>query len=449
MRLSLALGFSALAAGFAHAQQPTAPHPWSPLLGCWVQDVEPGARANTSPTTCVLPVEGDPLAAEFVTYVGDEETRRSRIVADGTRRDFSTETCRGSEIARFAIDGGRVFLQSEMACGNEPPTRGTGVLGLTESGRFLRVLGGGAGDAPDVRFTLQRRLSSSEVPRAIRSVIEASTGSAELSATPSALATSALVEASGALSTPVLEIWIVAQSADASNPYALTEQSDRDLSEAGVAENVRALLDALQHPDEYRLVLSSGGAAVTKLTSDETRKFRQVAEAMGVSTSISAVGSAHDSQFLANASGAPVGSSCLGARVLMTSGYGTYGATPAFAHVLYARVCPTNGFYDPQTMNGVLYGAYGGPGGGDVGGKSRPRGSGQSGDDTPAADGARRRSPGTELDGGASRGRPSSHPAPESIPLGGLGTPASSPSAPASSAPVTPPVRPSPRERIP
>lgn len=448
MRIRLLIGFIALSAGTVAAQSEAASNPWAFLAGCWVQEVDASGPSDSA-ITCVLPAHGDPLAADFLTYVGERETRRSRIVADGTRRAFETETCRGSETARFALDGGRVFLQSEIACGVEKPTRSTGILALTESHRFLRVLGGGAGDAAAVRFALQRRLPFSEAPRAVHLALEEGSASSLAPYGTAALTPAIISEASSALSVPVIEIWLAAHSADASAPFALTTAADQELEDAGVPERVRALLDALHRPERFLLTLSSAGAAVRPLSLDPNARFRELAAAFGGASSVSVAGAAHDSQTLTNATSVPVASACLGARVLMTSGFGTYGASPAFAHVLFARVCPTNGFYDPQTMNAVLYGAYGGPGGGEPGGRSRPRDSGQSGDETPAADGARRRTPGTGLEGGASYGRPSSHPAPEAIPLGGLGTPTSSPSAPASSAPATPPVRLSPRERTP
>lgn len=449
MRLSLLLVVIALSARTVGAQAPAAATPWTSLVGCWVQDGDGGAGTKASPVTCVLPVEGDPLAADVILLVGEEETRRSRIVADGTRREFATEMCRGSETARFSMDGGQVILQSVMSCGADEPKRGSGILGLTDSGRFVRVVGGDTRIASDVRFTVERRIPLVEIPRSLAEAFAAVPADSPGPVTDVALSAPALVEAARSLSVPVLEIWIAAHAADAPAPFVLPAEVMHELSDAGIPARILALLEALQNPDRYHLALSSSGAVVTPMRADETRRFRQLAAALSGSTSLTATGSAYDSQFLSNASNAPVGNACLGARVLMTAGFGTYGATPAFAHVLYARVCPTNGFYDPRTMNAVLYGAYGGPDGGEAGGRSRPRDSGQSGDKTPAADAARRRTPGTELEGGASYGRLSSHPAPEAIPLGGLGTPASSSSAPASSAPATPPVRPSTRERTP
>lgn len=431
--------------------------PWSSFAGCWAPSAESDSPpATRSGITCLVPVDGDPLAADFIGFVGGAEVRRSRIVADGTLRDFNTESCRGRESARFSADGRLVLLQGELACGTSEPRRTTGVLSLTESDRLLSVSGGDRSAEGDVSFGYRARVERNDVPESVRSrvlnakVVESAAVGSPVS---SALSSGAIIEVSSVLSAAGTEIWIAGMAADAQALFEITPDVTQSLEQAGVPARVRELVEALGDPTLWHVSLSASGAAVQQRSIDQVAFLRRINGALVGLVSLSgADGARGDAAFMANASSVPVGNACLGARLLTDGSFGTFGSAPAFAHVLFARACPSNGLYDPNAMNTTLYGAYGGgrPGAASQGVPRPDRSSGLAGDATPAAGEAARRVQGTSQEGGASQGRASSHPAPDAIPLGGLGTPRAPASAPsASPAPSSAPHKGAPSGRVP
>jgi hypothetical protein len=394
------------------------PSAWASFVGCWAPSPVDDAPRRSSSVTCVLPVTGDPLAAEFVSFEGGREVRASRITADGTLRDFSTASCQGRESARFSLDGERVFLRGEITCDGSTARQTSGVFSLTEAHRFLSVSGSEVPVTDDVRLSVLVPIPRDDAPPAVRARLASHGASPET--TPRApsytmLTPSVVSEAAAALSGPVTEIWIAGVVADAPTAFRMDDEFARSLELAGVPTRVQSLLTALGDRAHWRVALSAAGAEVSPLDAQALQETRDDAEVRRIVTSISAVdGGRMDARFMASATNVPVGNACLGARVLTDGSFGVAGGAPAFANVLFARACPAIGMYDPRAMNGLLYGAYGGPGSQAV----------------PAAPVAPRQAVGE-----ADTPRPvpavqerrevksNSHPAPDPIPLGGLRTP--------------------------
>lgn len=418
---------------------------WSLLAGCWsaAAAVEDAPAAGTAVMLCVLPVEDDRLAADFVSFEKGQEIRRSRIVADGVRRDFGSGICAGRESARFSLDGAQVLLSGEIRCDSQTDRRTSGIISLTEAGRLLQVSGGDESRG-DVRFRYHQRVAPDVVPepaRALLSVLaapEAPYGTG----LDAAFSTSSLTDLASAVSVPVTEIWLAAIAADAASPVVAPADYVQALADAGVPDRVRTLLVALADPAAWRVSLTSSGATVWTTAYGTERSMRQIVDAYGGGASIAPGGSQVGRANGIGATSIAVANACLGAVLLTDGAFGAAGGAPAFAHVLFARACPNSALYDPRFMNAVMYGAYGGSGGGvDSEGNPVPRksrDSGHSGDGTTAADIARERNAGGNAYGGASQGRASSHPPPDPIPLGGLRGPVAAP-APSAPAVVRPP----------
>lgn len=238
------------------------PSPWTPFLGCWEEADAPRGQ----PLTCVLPVDGDPLAVDFVALRGNEEVRRSRLVADGTVREVSGADCRGSESTRFALDASRVYLQGEVTCGSEAATSTVAMFALSPEGRFIQVRGHRAADAPAVAFRVMESRPWSELPRAVQSALagreEGARGGRDALARI-ALRDEAVVETVRSVGAPVTEIWLAAYTADAETALPVDERSRATFAAAQVPSRVVALLEALHDPMQYEIGLSERGAAVT------------------------------------------------------------------------------------------------------------------------------------------------------------------------------------------
>lgn len=422
-----------------------APSAWRQLAGCWSAtstSVE-SSVVGSNAVLCVLPVASDRLAADFVSFATGQEVRRSRVIADGVRRDFDSPDCEGHESARFSLDGARVLLAGEIRCDAQTDHRTSGIISLTESDRLLQVSGGDDARG-EVRFRYHQRVAPGAVPEPARAVVNAlTTAEAERKARTGVMfSASDVAELSSAVSVPVAEIWLAATAADAASPVEARPEFVQALADARVPDRVRMLLVALADPAGWSVSLSASGATVRSDADGTVRALRQLVDAYGGGASIAPGGTPVGRANGVGASSLAVANACLGAVLLTDGSFGAVGGAPAFAHVLFSRACPNSALYDPRLMNSVLYGAYGGSSGTyDSAGNPAPRkasDSGQAGEGTSAAGIARERNAGAQVDGGSSRGRPSSHPAPEAIPLGGVRGPAASPApaAPATRAPA-------------
>lgn len=264
----LTLAGIALALGTA-VQVPAAAQdasPWMPFVGCW----EDEGASRRDPITCVLPVEGDPLAADLVELRDGDEFRRSRLRADGTVAAIESAECEGKESSRFSLDATRVYLQGELACGGGSATRTVSMLAISPEARLLYVSGRDVEEDPNVSFRALRGISWARLPSAVRddlASLEAVVIAERTEASRVPLSTAAIVETSRSMGAPVSEIWLAAVAADSPMWTPLDESAPAELEANGVPARVIALLAALENPDESRIVLSANGAQV--LTQDQ------------------------------------------------------------------------------------------------------------------------------------------------------------------------------------
>jgi hypothetical protein len=430
----------ALAVGIAAQAPPPAPDatPWMPFLGCWGSEAE--SRRN--PITCVLSVEGDPLAADLVELRNGMEVRRSRVRADGTVSAIESAECEGRESARFSLDATRVYLHGEVACDGASVTRSVSLLAITPEARLLHVSGRDAVDEPNVAFRALRGIPWSRLPKVVRrdlEHLEAAVFAQRTAMSRVALSSAAVVETSRSMGAPVSEIWLAAVVADSPMWTPLDASAREELVTAGVPARVIDLLAALEYPNESSVELSAKGARV--VTRD------QLADQFALQRTVLRL-----AQAMAGAGGASPGRSdgALPAPASVCSslagvffGGGGFGAAASVsaqgARQLLLHGCRNFVVGDPRVFD-VAFGIY--PGsmadhaaaaapstapmghpapepiplgglGGNTGGSSSSPGSRQPAPAPPSRGG-----------GMAPSSAPSGHAAPAPIPLGGLGTPA-------------------------
>jgi hypothetical protein len=113
---SLISALSALSA--AERPDPTTVGPWDPFLGCWSAGERPLPESAT--LTCLVPVDGEPLAADVLVLSNGKKAESSRIRVDVAWTASAGERCLASETVRFSLEGDRVLVQGEVACAGAP-----------------------------------------------------------------------------------------------------------------------------------------------------------------------------------------------------------------------------------------------------------------------------------------------------------------------------------------
>lgn len=119
-------------AGAAAAQE--AGPGWLAWTGCWEAVAAPDARAD-APVVCVVPGAGA-RAAAFVTLRDGALADRQPVTADGERHSVDRGGCAGWESARWAEDGYRLFLRSELDCAGVKRASST-ILAILPDGQWL------------------------------------------------------------------------------------------------------------------------------------------------------------------------------------------------------------------------------------------------------------------------------------------------------------------------
>ena len=151
----------ALGIGQAHAAQAAAPDPrWVPWLGCWQlvrdtadeealkaarpsrnggQQPAPGGSARSADdlTVCVTPREAGGIT--MTTRAGGAILFEDTIIADGARHVMTQPACGGWQRAAWSIAGDRVFARAEVACGEQPVRRVSGLTMMAAGGTWLDI----------------------------------------------------------------------------------------------------------------------------------------------------------------------------------------------------------------------------------------------------------------------------------------------------------------------
>ncbi len=286
--IALPVERSALAATAGTA--PRSDSPWTPFVGCWKSAAETEAETSAVPLgddapramTCILPVPGDPLSAEFVELANGTETGRSRIRADGTFEGFAAQQCVGRESARFSVDGARVFVRGELICGEGPSERIAAIFSITAAGDLLHVRGRDDDADPRVVFRSLSAVAHDRVPLAVREALSSNDPASEASRQSIAIRTldaDVLAETARSAPAAVVEIWLAATIMAGAEPPVMSEELRNALQGAAVPPRVVALLEAFADPARHAVAYSSAGAETIRLEEVDGGRFMRSATA--------------------------------------------------------------------------------------------------------------------------------------------------------------------------
>jgi hypothetical protein len=104
---------------------------WLAWHGCWQPD-----GATNGERLCIVP---DGAGVRMITVQGDAIVAESRVIADDRERAVRNDDCSGSEIAYWSADGRRVFLSSELTCGEGVSRKASGVFAFTSAHEWVSV----------------------------------------------------------------------------------------------------------------------------------------------------------------------------------------------------------------------------------------------------------------------------------------------------------------------
>ena len=247
-------------ASTASAQTQVAPG-WSSFAGCWVPVVAEervGSRvgSTTNPVVCIVPAGAN--GASLVTFVGDRDTERTHIEADGSRRDVSRQGCTGWEKSEFSADGRRLYLRSEQTCAGGLKRITSGIFAIASNGDWVNVVNVNADSANSVVVT---RYSPTSIPASVPAEIRNQFAARELSdrtARTSAqreVSVDAVIEATKFTSAPAVEAWL----AELQQDFELDDDMLVRLADAGVAPSVIDVMVAVSNPGVFSVRATGSG----------------------------------------------------------------------------------------------------------------------------------------------------------------------------------------------
>lgn len=254
LRLALTLAFLLAVPTAAQAQAAAGMEDsrWLAWMGCW-EATDAGEPDEDTLLVCFKPLD-QAAGVEIQTLVGGDVVAVEEIIADGQPIPAEDGGCTGDRTAHWSQDEARVFLGSELHCG-EGVTRSTsGVMALARDGNeWLEIHAVQAGDGDPVlgvrRFVpaSARTLEAQGVePTGQDQQLAIRTARSVKSAPLDLNDVAEVVDVAGA---PVARALI----AEMGEPFHLTADDARELARQGVPGDVLDVMVAVSHPDRFEI----------------------------------------------------------------------------------------------------------------------------------------------------------------------------------------------------
>lgn len=244
MKISVLVTFSAVSFSLAGATPASAQFisqtdEWQPWQGCWH-----GRDASDGELLCIVP---DGAGVRMVTVVDGAVKADSRIIADGVAHRSQSDGCTTVETARWSRDRHRVFLSSEMRCGQSAPRTVRGMLAFIGPDEWLSVQSVDSEDGTGTRSVRFLPAESANIPNSLAAALR-STRVMRISAV-SEFSEEDVKEAGSYLDAGAVQEWL--RTSDA--PFQL---ADRSVSTDGSAlyQLERMSRNVGYEPDVVRVV---------------------------------------------------------------------------------------------------------------------------------------------------------------------------------------------------
>jgi hypothetical protein len=221
----------------------------SAWFGCWVPgEIQAPAR---DVRVCVVRTSS-PGALRLITFAGDEQIREETIEADGAKHTIAEDRCSGERASRWSASGTRLFVSAELRCEGQALQPASTLSTLTTADRWVEIQAVGPKDREAVRTRRYSR-STDEPPPAVADLLRGVSRPSSL--TMPRTTVDDVVEATKAVSLPVVELWLI----ETEPRLALNRQALIKLSGEGVSEPVIDLLVGLAYPKRFQVRRAVGG----------------------------------------------------------------------------------------------------------------------------------------------------------------------------------------------
>ena len=250
-RAALASGLVAIVCAVAPAQSPAAPR-WNAWIGCWQAGSEV-ANLAAQPIVCITAAEGG--AVELATVERERATviARDTLDASGEQRPFSLQGCKGWRRGEWSRDGRRLFLRSDVSCGEGLNRTSTGVLSISNDGDWIDVQSATAGGNASVRTAHYRAVTDTAgLPAEFASVIRGNELRLQIAraAAGAPVSTVEVIEAVQQLDTLAVQSWLI----ELGQKFELDGKRIVELAKAGVPGSITDVMVGVSFPQRFQLV---------------------------------------------------------------------------------------------------------------------------------------------------------------------------------------------------
>ena len=243
---------------------------WLAWIGCWEGSAEVGGDEAASFLVCFRPLTTG-AGVEIRTYTDGDLVSTEQMIADGAAHAVEEGGCTGDRTATWSSDGARLFLSSELSCG-EGITRGTkGLLAILPGGEaWVEVQSVRAGDGSPL-VGIRRFVPASEDALSAGPILDPTVGleiavSTARSQAAGALTPEALVEIVEHTGSDVTNALLIERG----QPFGLDRASLVALAARGVPGEVVDVMIAVSYPDRFQVAAGEGVAEVSPGTETRT-----------------------------------------------------------------------------------------------------------------------------------------------------------------------------------
>lgn len=258
---------------------------WLAWIGCWDGSAEVGSEEAATFTVCFRPLTTGG-GVEIRTYTDGDLVSTEQMIADGAPRAVEEGGCAGERTATWSRDGARVFLTSELSCGEGITRETKGLLSILPGGEaWVEVQSVRAGDGAPL-VGIRTFVPASEDALSAGPILDPTAGieiavSTARSQAAGELTPDALVEIVEHAGPDVTNAFLIERG----EPFGLDRASLVALAARGVPGEVVDVMVAVSYPERFQVAAGeevaevspetgTGGAAATPSTWPRRRWFR-------------------------------------------------------------------------------------------------------------------------------------------------------------------------------
>jgi len=247
---------------------------WLPWIGCWEGASEVGGDEADAFVVCFEPILGSE-GVDIRTFTGGALASVEEMVADGVAREADEGGCTGTQTASWSEDRARVFLVSELECGEGVTRRTRGVLSILPGGEgWVEIQSVQAGDESPL-IGIRTFLPASPTVLSEDGIVSPALGrelavqtartQAGGTLTPDGLVESVEIVGTGVTNALILE---------RGEAFGLDRETLRALADRGVPGEVLDVLVAVSYPDQFAIADGSTRAQPEIRSTSSERSSR-------------------------------------------------------------------------------------------------------------------------------------------------------------------------------